>query len=57
MMKITKIEDKSLNLDVQGQGCWNDCYTGGYWEKMANRDTPGCVWHNENNTSKSWFAW
>lgn len=57
MMKITKIEDKSLNLDVQGQGCWDDCYIGGHWESKADKFTPGCVWHNEDNTSKSWFAW
>lgn len=53
MMKITKIEDKSLNLDVQGQGCWSDCYIGGHWEAKADYSTNGCVWHNPNYTVKS----
>lgn len=53
MVKITKIEDKSLNLDVQGQGCWGDCYIGGHWEKMADKYTLGCVWHNPDYTAKS----
>lgn len=29
-MKIKKIEDTSMNLEVKGQGCWSDCYVGGY---------------------------
>lgn len=53
MMKITKIEDKSLNLDVQGQGCWSDCYIGGHWEAKADYNTFGCVWHNPDYTAKS----
>lgn len=56
MMKITKIEDKSLNLDVQGQGCWNDCFIGAHWESKANGYTPGCVWKNDDYTSKSSFV-
>lgn len=56
MMKITKIEDKSLNLDVQGQGCWNDCFIGAHWESKANEYTPGCVWKNDDYTSKSSFV-
>lgn len=56
MLKITKIEDKSLNLDVQGQGCWNDCYIGAHWEKQANSYTPGCVWKNEDYTAQSSFV-
>lgn len=34
-LKITKIEDKVEELDVQGQGCWNDC------EIWANNTTAG----------------
>ncbi len=44
MMKITKIEDTSLNLDVQGQGCWSDCYHGGHWELKTSTYTFGCSW-------------
>lgn len=37
-MEIKKIEDTSMNLEVKGQGCWNDCYVGGYWSgKKAHR--------------------
>ena len=46
MLKIEKIEDKSLNLDVQGQGCHDDCYIGAHWELKANFNTMGCEWHN-----------
>ncbi|MCR5541241.1 MAG: hypothetical protein K6F71_10580 [Ruminococcus sp.] len=56
-MKIEKIEDKSLNLDVQGQGCWSDCYVGGHWEEKANSKTNGCIWYNADYTSKSCIIW
>lgn len=42
-----KIQDKSMNLDVKGQGtgCWNDCLvTSGYWER--NMSTPNCNYVN-----------
>lgn len=57
MLKIDKIEDKSLNLDVQGQGCHDDCYIGAHWELKANYSTMGCEWHNAENTAKTWFLW
>lgn len=41
--QVTKrVEDKSVNLEVQGQGCWSDCTIHGHWE---------------NNTSKSKCNW
>lgn len=57
MLKIEKIEDKSLNLDVQGQWCWDDCYIGAHWEFKADESTMGCVWYNANKTAKTWFFW
>lgn len=57
MLKIEKIEDKSLNLDVQGQGCWSDCYIGAHWEEKADFNTYGCEWHTPKETEKSWFLW
>lgn len=43
-----KILDKSLNLDVQGQGCWSDCYCGPYWENKTSTKKKGCSWHAED---------
>ncbi|SCX02050.1 hypothetical protein SAMN02910339_00336 [Lachnospiraceae bacterium YSD2013] len=53
MLKIEKIEDKSLNLDVQGQGCWDDCFIGEHWEAKSDFKTNGCSWHNDNYTAAS----
>lgn len=39
-----KITDKSLNLDVQGQSCWNDCYHPGSWSQKVSSGTSGCVY-------------
>jgi hypothetical protein len=57
MLKIEKIEDKSLNLDVQGQGCHDDCYIGAHWELKANFNTMGCEWHNATYTAESNIFW
>lgn len=41
MSKMKKIMDKSMNLDVKGQGCWDDCFVrSGYWERRTS--TPNC---------------
>lgn len=41
MLNIKKIQDKSLNLDVKGQGCWSDCLVHtGYYERRTS--TPKC---------------
>ena len=37
-----KVEDKSVNLDVQGQGCWDDCTIYGHWEN--NTSAKSCNW-------------
>ncbi len=45
MLKNKKIQDKSLNLDVKGQGtgCWDDCFLrSGYWERKTSH--PNCSW-------------
>lgn len=39
-----KITDKSLNLDVQGQGCWSDCYFGGQWRCKTSTKTKSCYY-------------
>lgn len=36
-IKIEKITDKIETVDVQGQGCWNDC---SIWKN--NTTTPKC---------------
>lgn len=38
-----RIEDKSLNMDVQGQGCWDDCAHQGYWITKSS-GTSGCTY-------------
>jgi hypothetical protein len=56
MLQITKIEDKTLNLDVQGQGCWNDCFIGEHWElKTAN--VSECVFYTDKHTAKTFIFW
>ncbi|MDR2044601.1 MAG: hypothetical protein LBQ15_09605 [Clostridium sp.] len=57
MLEIQKIEDKSLNLDVQGQGCDDDCYIGAHWELKSDFSTPGCVRYNEAWTAVSTIFW
>ncbi|WDV47077.1 hypothetical protein PV797_05090 [Clostridiaceae bacterium M8S5] len=44
-MKISKIKDTSLNLEIQGTGCWDDCYHGGHWELERSTQTEGCSWY------------
>lgn len=39
---IQKVRDKSVNLDVQGQGCWDDCVHPSHWEN--NTSSKSCVW-------------
>lgn len=41
-LKIKKIKDKNVNLEVRGQGCWDDCTVYGHWEN--NVDKKNCVW-------------
>lgn len=36
-LEIKKIEDREENLDVQGQGCWDDCSV---WKNYTS--TPKC---------------
>ena len=55
-MKIEKIEDKSLNLDVQGQGCWNDCFIAAHYEQKT-QNVKGCIFYEDKDTSKTWFMW
>jgi len=52
-----KILDKSLNMDVQGQGCWSDCYIGGYWTNKTSTTKPGCSWHSEDWGAEKWLFW
>lgn len=53
MLKIKKIEDKSMNLDVQGQGCWSDCFIGGHWENKSSQHTPGCNWIGDHYNAQT----
>lgn len=39
-LEINKINDKEETLDVQGQGCWDDC---GVWKN--NTSTPKCEYN------------
>lgn len=45
-LKIAKIADKEENLDIRGQGCWDDC-------KVWNGYTtlPKCECNNTCHTS------
>lgn len=38
-LEISKIKDQNEKLDVQGQGCWDDC---GRFEN--NTSTPKCTY-------------
>lgn len=43
-LKISKINDIVENLDVQGQGCYDDCYTVVY---LGNKEWgSGCEDHS-----------
>ena len=52
-----QIKDKSLNLDVQGQGCTDDCYVAGHWELKASPSTTGCVYYSPSYTGKGNIFW
>ena len=54
-MKIKKIEDTSMNLEVKGQGCWNDCYVGGYWSGKKSTSTNGCSYYDVPNSAQTNF--
>lgn len=47
-LKIKKIEDKEEKLDVQGQGCWDDCSN---WKN--NTTTPKCEFIKDSYNN--WF--
>lgn len=53
MSKVQQIKDKSLNLEVQGQGCWDDCYIAGHWELRASSRTFGCVYYSPHYNAKT----
>ncbi len=50
MLTVKKITDKSLNLDIQGQGCWDDCFIAGHWENRSSTSTAGCNWIGDHNS-------
>lgn len=54
-MEIKKIEDTSMNLEVKGQGCWNDCYVGGYWSGKKSTSTNGCSYYDVPNSAQTNF--
>lgn len=57
MLKIQKIADTSLNMDVQGQGCWDDCYIGAHWENQSNSTQTGCIFYSPYWTlQKNFFS-
>lgn len=51
-MEIKKIKDTSMNLEVKGQGCWSDCYNGGYWSGKKSTKTNGCSYYDVPNNAK-----
>jgi len=52
-----RILDKSLNLDVQGQGCWSDCYRSGFWSLKKSSSTKDCYWTEETYNEYNSILW
>ncbi len=51
MLKVKKIQNK-LNLNVQGQGCNDDCTEYNKLVGKKDRNTSGCVIYSEIYTAK-----
>lgn len=51
-VKMKKIKDKSINLDVKGQGCWNDCFHAAHWENNTARNSKNCAYHGKSYNSQ-----
>jgi len=43
-LKFSKIADEDMNLDVQGQACWDRCVHEGHWVNAVDGLKPiyGC---------------
>ncbi|GIP57522.1 hypothetical protein MKX50_17980 [Paenibacillus sp. FSL W8-0186] len=54
-MKIVKIKDKEINLNVRGQGCDNDCAIT-VWKGKTSSSEKGC-WSADgyNAQTTSWW--
>ncbi len=49
--KLRKITEKPELLDVEGQGCWSDCYIGGRWVNQSSVGTKGCNYTGPHYTA------
>lgn len=56
-MKIEKIRDKEISLDIKGQGCGNDCFEEKVWVGATNGNTKGCVIYENVYTPKTTSWW
>lgn len=46
-----KITEKPELLDVEGQGCWDDCYIGGHYVNQSTVSQQGCYWKDPKPTA------
>lgn len=55
-LKITKITDKIEELDIKGQGCWDDCTE---WKGMSKKAVDSGVGEDceKSYTSLWWPLW
>lgn len=53
-----KINDKELNLDVKGQGCWDRCIQTGHWVNLKSgyKAVYGCYYKDTyKDTEGAWL--
>ncbi|MBT2291477.1 hypothetical protein J7E73_20595 [Paenibacillus albidus] len=52
-LKLRKITEKPEIMDVEGQGdgCWNDCYIGGVWINQSSVGQMGCNYEGPHYTA------
>ncbi len=58
-MLIKKIQENELNLDVEGQGCWDDCVEWVEAKTRFNHPYPcyECTETVKRTTSYTWPFW
>ena len=52
---MRKLKDEIEILEVEGQGCHDDCYIAGHWVNRSNTVTYGCNWIGPKRTAYNNF--
>ncbi|MNW41972.1 hypothetical protein D3C74_191330 [compost metagenome] len=47
---LRKITEKPELLDVEGQGCWTDCFIAGHYVNQRDTAQQGCYYVKEEHT-------